>query len=615
MFFLLQTVQASKDDIGTATQILQKSREILFDSTDYAKELALVASELALAQEQYLLAAKCLQTAGEAHELRGYLDQARMLYSEALEISLARSPDLSLELYQQIGYAYQLEGNRGRAMEQYLHGLQLSRSTERLNAQSKILNSIGQLHVDQGAYEKALPIYEKALTINKKLDLEIAIADNLRNIGVVYRHLGDQDLSLKAFYEALTHFGEHLVSPEAFETKLLMAETLFDVSRLAKAELLADELLAGHDITPSYRSRSLLLKARCLLQTGRKREAQDHLNEGFALIENTNRETEKVAFLEAFEFLSRDLGQFEKAYGYNVRKQAVIDTINQLQRLAIEKEMATKFAVQEKEANLLVAQEKSVRAKQERNWLRLLLVVCAFSLILALRFLHFTKKSNLTLSEKNQLIRRNLREKEHLLREIHHRVKNNLQVVSSMLNMQARTTDDHESAQAIEKGRNRVKGMALIHQNLYDSQNLSGIDTHQYINRLCQSLLTSLDNQHKISLKTEVESMTMDIDTIIPIGLILNELITNAVMYAFTDKSSKGEITISFNRKGEEVELMVCDNGSGIDANKLNFKKTMGFRLIDAFVKKMKGSFQITNEEGTKVQLLFSTPHHNMLTA
>jgi two-component sensor histidine kinase len=297
--------------------------------------------------------------------------------------------------------------------------------------------------------------------------------------------------------------------------------------------------------------------------------------------------------------------QFENALEYTKQRIALLDTLNQIDILATEREMKAKLDIQEKEAQIVMQEQKLLQQTRERRSFFALFVISCLLLVVLAFFAYSKARSNISLREKNQIIDRSLTEKEILLKEIHHRVKNNLQVVSSLMSLQARSLKGEEAMEALAKGKDRVRSMALIHQNLYQGENLAGVDTKKYIDRLCHSLLNTYHvGTGNIKLTTNVESVVLDIDTVIPLGLILNELITNAIKYAFKP-DDLGEITISLTRHDQSLEMVVADNGIGMPSPNPNEQQSMGFRLVKAFVQKLKGSYQITNDQGTKIALQF----------
>ena len=221
------------------------------------------------------------------------------------------------------------------------------------------------------------------------------------------------------------------------------------------------------------------------------------------------------------------------------------------------------------------------------------------------------REEDAMLAEKNDIIERSLQEKEVLLREIHHRVKNNLQVISSLLSLQSRRVQDQSVQEAILEGRNRVRSMAMIHQDLYQTENLTTIDVGQYIDKLTRNLFASYNIEpERIEMDTDIEPLQLDVDVLIPLGLILNELITNSLKYAFP-QSRPGKIEVSLQKEAGQLKLQVTDNGVGMPEDFDPMRSTsMGYQLISSFVRKLKGVLELKHREGT--QVLLSIPQQNM---
>ncbi len=217
------------------------------------------------------------------------------------------------------------------------------------------------------------------------------------------------------------------------------------------------------------------------------------------------------------------------------------------------------------------------------------------------------RKRSQKIESQNKVISHSLAEKETLLKEIHHRVKNNLQVVSGLLKWQSSHIKDDAALSAINEGQNRVQSMALIHQRLYQSENLKGIKMDEYIKRLTESLFHSYNiKPGKISLTTEIENIDLDIDTVIPMGLILNELISNALKHAFNDcEEGKIKVKLFLDKNTKEIALCVEDNGPGMPLQSGKQKTSFGWELIETLTDKLDGHLNIDNSNGTIIQLLF----------
>jgi PAS domain S-box-containing protein len=200
-----------------------------------------------------------------------------------------------------------------------------------------------------------------------------------------------------------------------------------------------------------------------------------------------------------------------------------------------------------------------------------------------------------------------LQEKEALLKEIHHRVKNNLQIVYSLLRLQQRRTLDSQAAEILLDSQNRIKSIALVHEKLYRSDNLAEIDFAQYISSLAASLLSSYrTSSAHIALTTNIDPISLDIDRAIPCGLILNELISNSLKYAFPENCA-GQIQVELRAASEDlVQLTVSDNGVGIPAQfDLSQTESLGLQLVQDFVNQLEGTVKIERQQGTIVEISF----------
>ena len=205
----------------------------------------------------------------------------------------------------------------------------------------------------------------------------------------------------------------------------------------------------------------------------------------------------------------------------------------------------------------------------------------------------------------NQL-KSSLEEKEVLLREIHHRVKNNMQIISSLLNLQSRYLNDEKTVNVLTESRNRVKSMAMVHEELYRSHDLSKIDFADYIRRLLSGLFSSYGvDKNVIKPEINVENVLLNINMAVPCGLIINELVSNSLKHAFL-QGQNGKISIIFHPNEGKYVLKVADNGAGFPEN-IDFEntKTLGLQLVNTLVKQLSGSIDICRSSGTSFKIIF----------
>ncbi|MBU1355563.1 MAG: PAS domain S-box protein [Candidatus Edwardsbacteria bacterium] len=205
-------------------------------------------------------------------------------------------------------------------------------------------------------------------------------------------------------------------------------------------------------------------------------------------------------------------------------------------------------------------------------------------------------------------IRESLKEKEVLLKEIHHRVKNNLQIIVSLLNLQTGYVDDPRYKKMFMESQNRVRSMALVHEKLYKSKDLAGIDFSDYVGGLMNDLYSTYGStQDQVELTTDILKEKLPIDIAIPCGLIINELASNSFKYAFKSGKGKGRIGISLVKdKSDIYTLEVSDDGPGISADlDLKNSPTLGLQLVDSLVGQLDASIKITGKGGTRVTIKF----------
>ncbi|MES1214770.1 MAG: sensor histidine kinase, partial [Bacteroidota bacterium] len=222
-----------------------------------------------------------------------------------------------------------------------------------------------------------------------------------------------------------------------------------------------------------------------------------------------------------------------------------------------------------------------------------------------------TELKNLV-SEKNQL----LTEKEWLVKEIHHRVKNNLQIIISLLNTQSNYLNNKEAIDAISESSHRMQAMSLIHQKLYQSEDTKSVNMRVYIHELADYLETSFAGSNKISFNLGIDDIDLDITQAIPVGLILNESITNAIKYAFISGES-GSIHVRMKIDAQhEICLEIADNGRGFPEHfNVDESDSMGMILIRGLVKQIGGKLEINNDHGARIAITFNLDKSLKLTA
>lgn len=205
--------------------------------------------------------------------------------------------------------------------------------------------------------------------------------------------------------------------------------------------------------------------------------------------------------------------------------------------------------------------------------------------------------------EYKEKLESSLEEKEILLKEIHHRVKNNLQIISSLISLQSNRVDDEETLHLFLKTRNRIQSMALVHEKLYQSGDFTRINLAEYIQDLVLNILKSYQSSERITLEMDCEPVWININTAIPCALIINELVTNSVKHAFPHDKT-GKIIIKLHQKDDQIIITCTDTGVGLpeDINLLQ-TSTLGLKLVQALTQQLKGKIKILSTPGTSFEI------------
>jgi two-component sensor histidine kinase len=218
------------------------------------------------------------------------------------------------------------------------------------------------------------------------------------------------------------------------------------------------------------------------------------------------------------------------------------------------------------------------------------------------------QNNNLILSQKK--LNESLKEKEILLAELHHRVKNNLAIISGLLNLQESSTENIETKQFLGDSKNRINSMALVHKMLYENIDLKSIDLKKYINDLVYELFNSYHLISTVKINQEVDSVVLSVNKSIPLGLVLNEIVTNSIKYVFSQPNDKnGVFDIRLKLDQEFVNIVIKDNGKGfpVDYNQENSKFSLGIFLIKSLIEQIDGKVTFSNENGAKIEFSFPT--------
>ncbi|WP_439130770.1 sensor histidine kinase [Polaribacter sp.] len=277
----------------------------------------------------------------------------------------------------------------------------------------------------------------------------------------------------------------------------------------------------------------------------------------------------------------------------------------EITRKIYSQELSESLATFKTEQAVKIKEQEIILEKEKTNLYLIIASLCFALFLIAFFVVRKLKKQSAELSKTNKLVKKSLEEKELLIKEMHHRVKNNFQLITSLLELQTEEIQDEKVIELLEKGKSRIKSMSLIHQKLYASQS-DLIKFDEFIHLLVQELTFLYKYEDNLSLEINVNEIYFDVDTAIPLALILNELVINSFKHAFK-KQQNNTLYISLLKKStNNYELIFKDNGPGFMNNfRIQDTKSAGLKLVERLVKQLQGSMQITNQSGVRFQILF----------
>ncbi len=357
-------------------------------------------------------------------------------------------------------------------------------------------------------------------------------------------------------------------------------------------EGVAAEIGLEHPGTQSFREGI----GRSLYYQGKYREALPHFQAGVKAYESRKQDwvpemaNSYMLLAECYEKLEN----YQQAILYQKRSRAVHDTITKNKIANLESEALIKYETGKKDQQL-EEQAQLIQQKTKIQWLSIGIAV-SLALLLSALFYFFKRnqKTTAALAVKNS-------ENELLLKEIHHRVKNNLEMVSSLLKLQSVKTTDREAKDVMRASQNRVQSMGIIHQKLYQGENLGAIEMLDYFKNLSENIIDAFGANDRIEVEYDMQMVDLDVDTAVPIGLIVNELLTNSLKYAFPE-GQKGRIELSLKEMNEmQLQLVVADNGVGQTEGASPKGTGFGSQLVQLLTSQLQGSMQADYSTGTRL--------------
>lgn len=611
IFFLISYLGNSQISIIAESKKDSLMKEIVsayHDSVELVTPLSDALLSMDRAQGDSTLLIRAIKHKGKANRKMGKYVPAIALFKQVYTYAKNHKDSLLIaESADQIGIMNTFMGNMSEG-QKYL--LEVAELYSKVGSKSDIAganNGLAIFYSDMGQTDKAIDMYNLSLKQYVEIDDTMGRANIHANLGMLY--VGEKKFKLAE---------KHILMQGKLDTLMNTQWGLgfhHDyMGVLNRKQGKNKEALQWYESSLKIRQKlpSHYNRAECRSGLASTYLALGQYNEAIRQAQEVLKHKEEHQSLSqqisAYSIMARAYekkGQYKKAISYQKGYKSMSDSIYQRDMLSqiADKDALYQGAKKDEEIAKLDAKNIVSEGKIRNKNKIILLGGIAMGMISLLLFVLYRLLKKVS-KQKNQL-QGLVSEKDLLLREIHHRVKNNLQLVSSLLTLQGRSLDNDIALQAINEGKSRVRSMALIHQDLYSKESLTDINVKQYIEKLTQELFDLYQIDKKgVFLKMDIQDLKLDVDTLVPLGLIINELITNSLKYAFPNNKS-GTLLISLHEKNNELKLIVEDDGVGYDPEKVR-EHSFGHTLINALSEQLGGKITKRSTKGTSTQISMS---------
>lgn len=505
-----------------------------------------------------------------------------------------------------------IKGNSDVAIKQFIEAIALFEELKDNNKIAQCYSQMGICYFLQYQYNNALLYYSKAIDLYTKTNNKKDLAGVLINQGIVFTYTDKLDEAEKNYLKALDLYKETNTVSGLAPTYNSLAKiyyhkkdfkTAIDYYKQSEKYSLASN--NSYNLTATYNSLAI-----CYKELKQYNEAKNYSEKSIEISKQIGAVERELFCHETLAAILFEMGDYKNAYISHEKFAALKDTLFNSDKNEAIAEMQAKFDVEKnqqkvKEIELQKQLGDDLHAKQRFMFI-IVLVIILLSLLFVFSLFRNKRKIAILLEQKNAAIQANLEQKEIMMSEIHHRVKNNLQLVSSILDLQARDLTDEKSMRIIEDSLSRINAISLIHQRLYQSENIRGIKINTYLQELAFDILKNFSSSITtvpIDLQCRIDDLDMDLETAIPIGLITAELITNSCKYAFKE-SADPKIKISLIKRDNILELAVTDNGIGKQAMANDSGTSFGTKLIKSLSRKLRAEItEDSSSKGTSVHL------------
>lgn len=602
--------------------------------------------------------ANAVNNKGYYYEQLGEYENASKYYTKALTI-ITRIKDSAVMavIYNNIGHLKLSQGKTIEAAKDYEKSLAIKKALGDYHGAATTLNNLGVLYRNVGDIDEALKKYFESIKILEGVGDMQKVAVLKSNLGVIYLDLLDTTTALNYFNESIeisTKIGDkkgqattHGYKADIFLNRKDSLQTMKELQsslnflyvlkdkdgiltiynqcgKLYQKLGYTDEALKFYkkalgiaEEIENVKSISMLSSSIAALyyDLGNYSEAEVLATRGLDL-------AKKVGYPKLISEAARILYQvnalkqnWKLAYEYQLLHYQMVDSVRSKELVESTQNQKFSYLLERKKREVELLQTKNelllkdrklneYELNRSRNFLVLISIVI-IALLIGMVFIsrewRRQKEMSNLLHKQKEILSLQGKEKESMLKEIHHRVKNNLQVAVSLLRLQSKDIENEEVKAMFEQAQNRIVSMALIHERMFGTENLKNINAQEYFETLISNIVDSYEQDVKVEISVKVEDVVMGINTFLPLGLIVNEIVSNSMKYAFTN-TTVGRIEMDMKPlAGNRFKISIRDNGSGFNPATVNHG--LGLELIDTFVDQLNGKFEILIDHGTEFQL------------
>lgn len=529
-----------------------------------------------------------------------------------------------------LGLTYFDSGNFKDALKSFLAALEIAKKMGSKKNEAMYYSNIALVYDSYNDYAKATEYVEKAIEIEK------ASGERPESVLIRYINLGSYYMNWKKPEKAITVLNEalrynnatikHTIYEAYLRNNLGQSYFLLDKCSLAIVEFLkAKKTFSTIDDVKVFAKLNINI-ANAYSKIGQKEKALQNLNEGLQAEKDVNEPEFKRYAYDAASMIYKNAGDYKNALLYANRSAAIKDSLIDKDKINALVEMQTRYETKQKQDSLLLKQmeladQKKISNQAEANSKQktLLLFISLFGFFImsgltVIAFKNYKKKKQAVhiLESQKTIIEQKVSENELLMSEIHHRVKNNLQIVSSLLKLPQKQITSESAKEVMLESRNRVQSVAIIHKLLYEN-NTTKINAGKYFEELGEIVVRSFsDNEKKIELKILPINGSLDVDHSVPIGLIINELLVNSIKHAFKDVDAP-YITIDLKIEPWQIILLYNDNGSKDVSEELKLADaSFGLKMIVALTEQLNGTMKTFYANGMNFMFNFiiKEPHN-----